>query len=349
MGLRERFQQYKEERDKRKGEERAFKESEEDFLRQQRAGEINIEALSPSEERAKETSETKTRESAVEAIRKARAEQFEAAPETLRRATEARSASKAAEEEAMIIETELYGAPHVNPQEITRDKFGREIHKEPLTGKRRLEAAKSQRALMQRTEIAQELAVEGAKEIQSEFHKVRRKKKQERVTGPLSGIIGAAAKGTIGAVEGIGRGVGGIRVSGSAHVPQRPVSPVSPGMKSGVPQIPLWGPPQGESSQGSKIPLFGASQAKPSQGPKIPLWGKPQGGPTQGPKISLFGSPQGSPTQGPKIPLFPTGRPANSELPQLSLLPKKKKSKPGSKGRKSNYGDQMRRIRKMLI
>lgn len=195
-------------------------------------GEVEPEELSPREQREQVETVRRRAEEAAKAAERARKEERKRAPSLAREAIEASEEARKAEERAKLLETEIYGAPLGRPEEVIRDRWGREIERRPLTAKRREEAAKLEIAQRKMTERGIGLLEERYKEAEEAIKERRIAKRRGKILGPVSAIT----RGVAGTVEAVGRGLPiGVRTApyGPARMPSvlptpRPIEPTRP-------------------------------------------------------------------------------------------------------------------------
>lgn len=272
---------WEEHKEKQKERERERKE-EEEFQERRRKGEVGPEELSPREQRAHIETARRMAEEAAKAAERARKEERKRAPRYARGAIEALEEAKKAEERAKLLETELYGAPHIRPIEIIRDRWGKKIGEKPLAGKRREEAIKLEMAQKKMTERGIGLIEERFRAAEEAIKERRVAKRRRRITGPAREV----ARGVAGVVEGVGRaGVGfGVRTE--------PYRMRPPGLIPTPRAVPFRAP-------------------RPSPGPRPTM-----GTPPRPPDLSALRRLQ---TQSPgalKISLFPTGQSSTRRRPR---------------------------------
>ncbi len=232
------------ERYKEEGEEwTREREEEEAFKGRRKKGEVGPDVLSSREQREQTETTRRMAEEAAKAAASARKGERQRAPKYAREAVEASEEAKKAEERAKLLETELYGTPHVNPVEVIRDRWGRETGRVPLAGKRRLEAIKLEAAQKRMTERGIGLMEERFKVAEEAIREKRVAKRRSKITGPARDI----AKGIAGVVESVGRTGAGFGVRTEPYRMRPPAliptprtttfrspeaGPVSPGPKS---------------------------------------------------------------------------------------------------------------------
>lgn len=182
-----------------------------EFEERRRRGEVRPEERSPREQRAQTETERRIFEEAAKAAERARKGERKAAPGIARKAIEAKEEARAAEERAKLLETQLYGAPHVKPEEVIRDRWGREIGRRPLAAQRREEAIKLEAAQRRMTERGISLTEERFRSAEEAIKEKRVAKRRGKILGPAREV----ARGIAGVVESVGRtGAGfGVRTS----------------------------------------------------------------------------------------------------------------------------------------
>lgn len=260
------------------------KAEEKEYQRRRERGEVEPEELSPKEQREQIEAARKQAEEVAKGAQRIRAAERGRRAETVRAQARAHEEAQAAEERARVLETELYGTPLTAPEEIIRDRWGREIGKQPLAAKRREEAAKLEMAQRKMTERGIGLIEARYKEAEEAIKERRIAKRRAKVLGPVSAI----ARGVAGTVEAVGRGLPiGVRTGpyGPARMPSvlptpRPIGPTGPP-----------GEGLGLSPRGMDLSHLRDLQM---QTPKIRQPGKPKGKNTYGEQMrrmrrTLFG------------------------------------------------------------
>ncbi len=199
----------------RGGEEREYKQ------RRQR-GEVPTEELSPKEQREQIESARRQEEEKAKAGQRVRTAERKRRPHAIKEQARAFEEAQTAEERARVLETELYGQPLERPEEIIRDRWGKELYRRPLSAKRREEAAKLELAQKRITEKGLGLIEEKYKEAEEALKERRVAKKRGKILGPAEAI----ARGVAGTVEAVGRGLP-MSVRTEPYRPPRMPSPLA--------------------------------------------------------------------------------------------------------------------------
>lgn len=256
--LRRPWERHKEERQ----EEREFEE-------RRRRGEVPPGDLSPKEQRAQIETARRSSEEVAKAAQRARIEERKRRPRLARQTVEAEEEARQAEERSKLLETELYGAPHVKPEEIIRDKWGREIRRVPLAAKRRLEAAELEVAQRKMTKSGIHLMEERFRAAEEIIREKRVAKRRGKILGPAREV----ARGIAGVVESVGRTGAGFGVRTAPYrTPPPPLFPTRrPGQTEGTA---LKGPDLSALRRlqtqpvGSGLSLFPTRRGTPKKGPR---------------------------------------------------------------------------------
>jgi len=249
---------------------------EKEFEERRRRGEVSPEELSPRERREQLETARRVSEEAAKAAGRARREERKAAPGIARKAMEAAEMARAAEERAKLLETQLYGAPHERPEEVIRDRWGREIGRRPLGAQRREEAAKLELAQRRMTERGISLTEERFRAAEEAIKERRVAKRRGKILGPAREV----ARGIAGVVESVGRTGAGFGVRTAPYKMRPPAL------------IPTMRP----------TPRPRQTMGPTPQPPDLSALRRLQTQPTGLPKVSLF------PTQRPPTKRKPRGR-----------------------------------------
>jgi len=245
-----------------------------EFEERRRKGEVSPEELSPREMREQVKTARRISEEAAKAAGRARKEERKAAPGIARKAMEAKEMARAAEERAKLLETQLYGAPHEQPEEVIRDRWGREIGRRPLTAQRREEAAKLELAQRRITEKGISLTEERFRAAEEAIRERRIAKRRGKILGPAREV----AKGIAGVVESVGRtGAGfGVRTSPYRMKPPALIPTMRPTPRPRQTMGPIPQPPdlsalrrlQTQSTGLPKVSFFPAKRPPTKQKPR---------------------------------------------------------------------------------
>jgi hypothetical protein len=294
---------------------------EREFRQRQERGEIPVGALSPEELKRQEKARLEYSKSAAEAARKARSEQFKSQEELAKQQFKSTEEARLAEERAKILETEAYGQP-------LQAKFFA-VKRDPKSYK-----------------------ITGVEDLGADLDMAQKRVGELRSSSPGSWSL-VQGRGVVYDSSGRPIGIQGMPKGGAREFGAQVAKTT---YETGMAQMRMTGTLAKAQEEELKNILAKRKREK-ILGPIKAVTREVEGVVTD---VSRVAGSLGGPLKGPAYPRVPTSVPRLTQGPSLAHLRQttvpgggiSPLAKPGggpTKGRKSNYYEQMRRLRRMLF